>query len=159
MWWFLGIIRNCTTPVNSSMQLTMSPFDPYGTLMSRKFHNRLLQLLDDSVILTVEEKTKSLTKIAFISECCRIQHDKYFPSVQLPPYKKRNVDGQLTTRPFDPYWKLMSRKFQNRLLPLLDDSLILTVKGKTKSLLKIAFISECCRRQHANNVLSYKNVF
>ena len=147
MWWSLGIIRNCTTPVNSSLQMTLSPFDPYGTLISRKFYNRLLQLLDDSLIITVEGKTK----IALISQCCRIQHDKYFPSVQLPSHKKRNVDDHLTICPFERDWTLMSRKVQIRLLHLLDDSLILTVKGKTKSHMKIAFISECCRRQRNLN--------
>ena len=70
----------CATP----LLFTFSPLDPYGTPMSREFDKRLRGLLKNSLVVNYREKNKSLLKIAFICECCRIKHDKYFSSVELP---------------------------------------------------------------------------
>ena len=79
----------------SPLQMTLNPLDPYGTPISRKFEKRLCELLKDSLVLNYREKSGPYIKIACVCECCRIKHDKYFPSVELPARKVRRVSGKV----------------------------------------------------------------
>ena len=81
---------------DSSFQMKLNPLDPYGTPISRKFKKRLFELLEDSCVLNLREKSGPLLKIAFVCECCRVKRDKYFPSVELPARKVKRVRGNKT---------------------------------------------------------------
>ena len=66
------------------LQLAFSPFDPYGTPMSRGFEKRLCDILKNSLVVNFRKKNQQLFKTAFVCECCRIKHDKYCSYVELP---------------------------------------------------------------------------
>ena len=76
----------------------MSPFDPYGTPMSEEFEKALYDMLKRSLVVDFKKKNGRLMRIAFVSECCRVKHDMYYPSVQLPACKKKKVRGKLSKK-------------------------------------------------------------
>ena len=47
--------------------------------------------------------------------------------------------------PLDPYGTPMSPKFEKRLNELLERSMVVNLKTKNERIVKIAFVSECCR--------------
>ena len=51
----------------------------------------------------------------------------------------------ISQNPFDPFGTPMTEKVEKRLNELLEGSMVVNLKTKNERIVKIAFVSECCR--------------